>query len=242
MINAATVKVDPNRMTSTFNPSVSDAEQKSFDVAIKGAAPSLLSEFSKAFSNEIVKTSMQTNSKGDHLSKVYPENPYNYQYYAAKIAIDLSILSYSSKDTSLTSGMIGKLPQGNSFCSQFVPDFTDTGASLYFSKEFIQNFVGYSIANYSGWKNIKVDKTTVRTTMLQWQLLDLDFIVDGLWNDLADFYQNEIRFTCDVQDQVSTNFEAQNNRLFQVMAWNCSGFVKINSTTDQKVIGKCFAY
>ena len=84
---------------------------------------------------------MQTNSKGDHLSKIYPENPYKYQFYATNITIDLSIISYSKKDPSLTSGMIGKLPQGNSLCSQFVPDFTDTGASLYFAKEFIQNFV-----------------------------------------------------------------------------------------------------
>ncbi len=53
---------------------------------------------------------MQTNCKGDHLSKIYPENPYNYQFNVSKIAIDLSTITYSSKETSLTSGMIGKLP------------------------------------------------------------------------------------------------------------------------------------
>jgi hypothetical protein len=46
MINTATVKIDPNGMTSAFNPNATDAEQKSFDVAIKGSAPSLLSKFS----------------------------------------------------------------------------------------------------------------------------------------------------------------------------------------------------
>jgi hypothetical protein len=141
MINIATVKIDHNGMASTFKPTPSDSEEKIFDVAIKGDSPSLLSEFSKVFSNEIVKQSMQTNCKGDHLSKIYPENPYNYKFYDSKIPIDLSTITYSSKETSLTSGMIGKLPQNNSVCSQFVPDFTDTGASLYFAKEFIQNFV-----------------------------------------------------------------------------------------------------
>lgn len=204
-INNATVKIDPNAITSTFKPDANATEQKSFDEAIKGTAPSLLSEFSKMFSNDIVKQSMQTNTKGDHLSKVYAENPYKYQFYNTNISIDISTISYLKQDTSLTNGMIGKLPKGNSFCNQFVPDFTNTGASLYFSKEFIQNFIEYNIVAYPGWKNIKIDMTTVRTKMLQWQLLDLDFIVDGLWNDLTDFYQNEIRFSCDIQDQVSTN-------------------------------------
>lgn len=43
---------------------------------------------------------------------------------------------------------------------------------------------------YAGWKNIKVDSTTIRQSLLQWKLLDLDFIVDGLWNDLGQFANN----------------------------------------------------
>ena len=46
MINTATVKIDPNGMTSAFNPNATAAEQQSFDVAINGSAPSLLSKFS----------------------------------------------------------------------------------------------------------------------------------------------------------------------------------------------------
>jgi hypothetical protein len=51
MINRATVKIDPNGMSSTFEPHPSDAEQKIFDEVIKGNSPSLLSEFEKMFSN-----------------------------------------------------------------------------------------------------------------------------------------------------------------------------------------------
>lgn len=37
---------------------------------------------------------------------------------------------------------------------------------------------------FSGWQQIKIDKTTIRSTILQWQLLDLDYVVDNLWTDL----------------------------------------------------------
>lgn len=185
VINTATVKFDVNSMTSTFTPSPNKTEEESFNTAIKGTTHSLYTTLAKLFSSDVVKQSMQTNSKGEHLSKIYDSNPYNYNYYSTNISVDLSTVTFTTKDTSLTSGMTGKLPQGNSFCSQFVPDFTNTGASLFFSKEFAQNFVQYNIAAYPGWKNLRIDKKSVRSNLFQWELLDLEFIVDGLWNDLG---------------------------------------------------------
>jgi hypothetical protein len=172
-------------MTTTFNTSLNKTEEDSFDIAIKGNSQSLFTTLVKLFSNDVVKQSMQTNSKGDHLSKIYPENPYNYKFYSTNISVDLSTVSFSTKDTSLTSGMAGKLPQGNTFCSEFVPDFTNTGASLFINKEFVQNFVDYNVATYPGWKNLRIDKKSVRSYLFQWELLDLEFIVDGLWKDLG---------------------------------------------------------
>lgn len=78
------------------------------------------------------------------------------------IKIDLSTLNFFTKETSLTTGMAGKFPSGNSVCNGFVPDFTNTGSSLFISKAFIQNFIEYNIGTYEGWKNIRIDKTTVR--------------------------------------------------------------------------------
>jgi hypothetical protein len=139
--------------------------------------------------------------------------------------------------------MSGRLPQGNSQCTQFVPNFEGTGATLYFSKEFVQNFVEYNIAAFAGWKNIKIAKDSkINSRLIQWQLLDLDFIVDGLWRDLGDYTQNEIRFTCDIKSQVSTTFQAKDKTLSQAMAWACQGFVRLNSTAEQKVMGNCFDY
>ena len=162
VINTATVKFDVNSMTSKFNPAPNKTEEDSFNNAIKGTEQSLYTTLVKFFSSDIVKQSMQTNSKNEHLSKIYDSNPYNYNFYSTNISVDVSTLSFTTKDSSLTSGMTGKFPQGNSFCSQFVPDFTNTGASMFFSKEFAQNFVQYNIAAYPGWKNLRVDKKTVR--------------------------------------------------------------------------------
>lgn len=61
---------------------------------------------------------------------------------------------------------------------------------MFITKEFIQNFVEHNVNTFAGWQNVKADKTTVRSNILQWQLLDLEYVVDGLWNDLSDFYQN----------------------------------------------------
>ncbi len=43
---------------------------------------------------------------------------------------------------------------------------------------------------YSGWKNIKLDFSSINSKILQWRLLDLEYVVDGLWNDLTDYINN----------------------------------------------------
>jgi len=37
---------------------------------------------------------------------------------------------------------------------------------------------------FNGWRDIKISKDTIRSTLLQWQLLDLDYVIDNLWTDL----------------------------------------------------------
>lgn len=190
----------------------------------------------KVFALDLIKKSMETNSKGEQISKIFTTNPYNYNYYSTNISIDISTISVSSKIPSLTNGIAGKLPQNNTLCSKFVPDFTNTGAIEFITKEFVQNFVAYSISTYPGWKNIRMDKKSIMSTMFQWELLDLEYVVDGLWNDMGEFSQNEIFFTCDVKDLIATEFSPEKNRLHQTLSWACQGFVKLNETYSQKVM------
>lgn len=51
---------------------------------------------------------------------------------------------------------------------------------MFISTEFIQNFIDFSIVNYKNWSNIEINKKSSRSELLQFRLLDLEYIVDGL--------------------------------------------------------------
>lgn len=70
--------------------------------------------------------------------------------------------------------------------------------------------------------------------------MDLDYVVDGLWSDLWNVYQNEIYFTCSAKENVASQLNPQGNKLHQTLKWICEGFVKLNETTHQKVMGNYF--
>lgn len=95
-IDNVTVKYDVNSIISTFSPDPTSKERQSFEDAIKGSSHSLYSVFAKLFSNDIVKQNMQSNTKGEHLSRIYSENPYNYKFYETTIPIDITTLGFQT--------------------------------------------------------------------------------------------------------------------------------------------------
>ncbi len=242
IIGNVSVKLEPEMMTTTITPTPNKTEEASFDAAIKGKSQSLYAVMVQLLSAEQVTTSMQANAKSAPLSKIYPTNPYKYNFQNGKeinvnISIDVSTTWYKSADRDLTNGMTGKLPANNKYCGVYEPDFAAHGGELFFTKEFIQNFIEYNVVSFGGWQNIKADKTSTRSTLLQWRLLDLDFVIDGLWNDLWMVSGNEIFFTCSAKENVASKLVPTGNKLQQTLKWFCQGFVKLNDTTTQKVIG-----
>ncbi len=77
------------------------------------------------------------------------------------------------------------------------------------------------MVTFGGWQNVVVDKRSVRSTLLQWRLLDLDFVVDGLWNDLWMVGENEIYFTCSAKENVAAKLIPTSNKLHQTLKWRC---------------------
>lgn len=107
------------------------------------------------------------------MSKIYDQSPYVYTYYNYSMNIDVSTLSISvNAQNSLLNGLSGKLPV-NQFCSNFTPDFTNTGSNMFIPVEFMQNFISYSINNFKDWKSVMFDKSWIRSNIIQFLLPDL---------------------------------------------------------------------
>jgi hypothetical protein len=51
---------------------------------------------------------------------------------------------------------------------------------MFISTEFIQNFIDFSIVNYKNWSDIQISKDSSMSQLLQFRLLDLEYIVNGL--------------------------------------------------------------
>lgn len=201
-----------------------------------GNTSSLYATFAKLLSVDDLQRYMQTNCKSRPLSVVYKENPYNYKFDDGRnvtmtVPVDVATtwIDVSADQQMIVNGLSGMLPQGNKYCSSLVPDFSVHGGRLFITKEFLQNFVDYNVMAFSGWQNIMISKSTVRSTFMQWELLDLDFLVDGLWQDLWNVANNEIHFVCSVKENVDTQIsENKGVKLHQTMKWACEGFVKLN--------------
>lgn len=83
---------------------------------------------------------MQSNIKNTPISKIYAKNPYNYNFQDGRginftIPIDVSTIWFKETGgSSLSNGIIGKMPTNNKYCNTYIPDFTTTGGQLFFSK------------------------------------------------------------------------------------------------------------
>jgi len=124
-------------------------------------------------------------------------------------------------------GMAGKLPT-SSYCSSFTPNFSMSSANMFISKEFIQNFAETTFNDFPAWKNLKIDNST--SDILQFYLADLEYVVGGLYDDLAPFYQNSIYFTCGNPQNNDTDFDLKGNLILQTATWQCYSFIKLNES------------
>ncbi len=96
--------------------------------------------------------------------------------------ISLTVEQGMNNSTNLLNGLSGKFDSSNKYCSKYVPDANITAPLMFVSYEFIQNFVEYSMVNFKDWSNVQVDKSKIRSDLLQFKLLDLEYIVDGLFD------------------------------------------------------------
>ena len=144
------------------------------------------------------------------------------------------------KNTSnLLNGLSGKFVSANKYCSKYVPDANITTPVMFISYEFIQNFVEYSMVNFKDWSNVQIDKSTIRSNLLQFKLLDLEYVVDGLFDfELAPFYQNDITFKCQILKNFDASFDIQSKVLMQGLDWQCYAFVQNVNGQQVKVMGK----
>ena len=83
------------------------------------------------------------------------------------------------------------------------------------------------MVNFKDWSNVQIDKSTIRSNLLQFKLLDLEYVVDGLFDfELAPFYQNDITFKCQILKNFDASFDIQSKVLMQGLDWQCYAFVQ----------------
>lgn len=131
---------------------------------------------------------MNDNIKIEHLSKIFNSNPYTYDYYNYKIDVSTSSTTVTvAQNTDVINGISGAIKDAT-HCSGFVPNF-DKGSTFY-SYEFMQNMIDYSIKNYAAWKQVPINKNNIRTDIFQFKLLDLQYVLDNILVDFGKYYMN----------------------------------------------------
>ena len=231
--------------TST-SEKLSSAEEKKFTPAVTGTSNSVFSSISKILSDSNIKSYLVKNIGSEHLSKIYASNHYSYSYYNYSVDIDVSTKDISSEETSnetadLINGISGQLSK-NTYCSQYTPNFTGTGANMFISYEFMQNAVDYSIENYDSWKNILYSKkASSYVPILQFMVADHEFLVDGLVQYLADYFYSPVEYRCQASKNLGGEINQQDERMYQTITWHCQAVAMVNESTEVTFMGnfKC---
>jgi len=84
----------------------------------------------------------------------------------------------------------------------------------------------YTIKTYLPYQAINISKSTIRTSVFQFKLIDLEYVLDNFLDDLGKFYLNEIYFTCKASSIVDGKIDSQNKNIWFAVDWKCGCFVK----------------
>jgi hypothetical protein len=114
---------------------------------------------------------------------------------------------------------------------KFEPNFT-----TFYSLQFIQNMIEYSISNYGKWKDIKMNRLNMRTRIFNYRLIDFEYIVPNVLSKYPKNYLADVEISCSVLEMLDSNITESN--LIQRLTWKCSGSFELAPGKRVVFLGK----
>ena len=103
---------------------------------------------------------------------MYDTYPYVYTHENVfKISVNVSTIEgYKFGDEGVQNNIAGTIPSTSK--AGVEPPQPVDGYTSFYSKEFFQNMVEYTASNYAKWKNIKLNRQNMRTSIFKFRLID----------------------------------------------------------------------
>lgn len=77
---------------------------------------------------------------------------------------------------------------------------------MFISRQFIQSFAQTVVDRYTPYKNILINGSWVRTETFQFRLVDLEYVLAGVYDKYAQNFMRPISFACSIKGLAKDGF------------------------------------
>lgn len=139
---------------------------------------------------------MNDGAKKQRIASIYPNDTYEYDFYKWILSIDTKTKTLTSVGNDYIHGYAGDVVgQTEQFCPLSIPSIRPQ-YNQFISMEFIQNFAKAVVDRYSNYKNVLINESWVRTENFQFKLVDLEYVLTGVYEKYGQYYMKPVTFTC----------------------------------------------
>eukprot|EP00919_Chromeraceae_sp_WS-2016_P057331 GHVR01135880.1.p1 GENE.GHVR01135880.1~~GHVR01135880.1.p1 ORF type:complete len:168 (+),score=3.90 GHVR01135880.1:357-860(+) len=145
------------------------------------------------------------------------------------INMDTSMIENYTEE-GLVNGMKGSNTK-TEYCLNETPSFID-GYHTFYSWPFIQNMMAETVNTYKPYQDVNVNSSWIRSRVLQFRLIDLEYVVDHVLDDYPQYYANPILFHCQIMELLEGAINPINRNIVQDVMWQCKGYLTGVNDTD----------
>lgn len=219
-------------VVKSMTPTPNATEKTNIEATIKGDLYNSINQQLKSLQGW-----MNDNAAKQKITDTYESDIYTYRTLDKSFSLPINVqqLLVVPEGNNIVAGYAGSIEGVAADCPVGVPKVLD-GYKMFISQDFAQSFAQAIVERYTPYKNVLINGSWVRTTTFQFRLVDLEYVLAGVYDKYAKYYMNPISFACSINSLVNKGY-ILDEKLVHTVKWLCSGHLWIDSKTSKQIIG-----